>query len=58
MAKQFRCLDIGAQCAFEATADNREELVPKIAAHVKSAHGIQEVAGELAVKVQNAIKEK
>lgn len=40
MAVQFRCQDVGVECKAVTTADTPDELVAKIAAHAKAAHGV------------------
>lgn len=41
MAVQFRCRDVGASCRTVTTADTSEELVAKVGAHVRQAHGVE-----------------
>lgn len=57
MAKKFKCADIGMKCGFEATADTTEQLMPKIGAHAKTAHGMTEIPKDVLAKVQAAIKQ-
>ena len=57
MAKTFKCADIGMKCGYQETADSTEQLMPKIAAHAKSAHGMSEVPKEILAKISAAIKE-
>jgi predicted small metal-binding protein len=57
MAKKFKCSDIGMNCGYEETASSTEQLMPKIAAHAKSAHGMAEIPKEVLAKVQAAIKD-
>ncbi len=41
MALKFACKDMGQKtCPFEATAGTADELMAKIAGHVKEAHGL------------------
>jgi predicted small metal-binding protein len=56
LAKKFKCADIGMNCGYETTADTTEQLMPKIAAHAKSAHGMSEVPKEIMAKISAAIK--
>jgi predicted small metal-binding protein len=55
--KQFKCADIGMKCGYEETASTTEQLMPKIAAHAKTAHGMTEVPKEIMAKITAAIKE-
>jgi predicted small metal-binding protein len=57
MAKMFKCADIGMKCGYQETADTVEQLMPKIAAHAKSAHGMTEVPKEIMTKINAAIKD-
>jgi predicted small metal-binding protein len=57
MAKySFRCADIGMDCGFETKASTKEELMPLIVNHAKTAHNITEISPELSEKVNKAIK--
>ena len=60
MAKElsFKCADIGMNCGFEARAQEKGELMEKIATHAKSAHNISKIDAELQKKVEKAIKQK
>ena len=40
MALQFRCADVGVECKAVTNAATKEELLEKVAAHAKSAHGV------------------
>jgi predicted small metal-binding protein len=55
--KQFKCADIGMKCGYEETANTTEQLMPKIAAHAKTAHGMNDVPKEVMMKINAAIKE-
>lgn len=55
---EFRCKDIGMNCGFEAHADTKEQLMPKIAEHAKNSHGIEKIPDDLRMKVEGAIKKK
>jgi predicted small metal-binding protein len=57
MAKSFKCADIGMNCGYQETANTTEQLMPKIAAHAKSAHGMSEVPREIMAKISAAIRE-
>jgi predicted small metal-binding protein len=41
MAVEFRCQDVGVACKNVAKADTADELVAAVAAHAKSAHGVE-----------------
>lgn len=57
MAKyKFACSDIGMNCGFTASAKTKEELMPKIVEHAKTAHNITEITPDLQKKVEGAIK--
>jgi predicted small metal-binding protein len=57
MAKyKFACADIGMECGFKTEAKSKEELMPKIVEHAKTAHNITEITPELQKKVEGAIK--
>ena len=45
------------KCGYEETANTTEQLMPKIAAHAKTAHGMTEVPKEIMAKITAAIKE-
>ncbi len=57
MAKKFACKDIGMSCGFEARAASEKELMGKIAAHAKEAHGMSKIDQATMTKVKAAIKE-
>jgi len=57
LAKKFKCADIGMKCGYEETADSTEQLMPKLAAHAKAAHGMSEIPKELMGKISAAIKD-
>jgi predicted small metal-binding protein len=54
--KQIACGEFVPGCPFEASAETEEELLKKVAAHAKEAHGI-EVTPELASQVKSKIKD-
>ncbi|MCL6003237.1 MAG: DUF1059 domain-containing protein [Thermoplasmatales archaeon] len=57
MAKYtFKCADIGQNCGFETKASTKEELMPLIANHAKSAHNMNEIPADVMQKVNAAIK--
>lgn len=57
MAKySFKCSDIGMNCGFESKASTKEELMPLIANHAKTAHNMTEIPPDVMQKVNTAIK--
>jgi predicted small metal-binding protein len=57
MAKYtFKCADIGMNCGFQTKASTKEELMPLIAEHAKTAHGMNEIPPDVMEKVNKAIK--
>lgn len=40
MGLEFRCEDVGVVCRAKTTAATKEELLEKVLAHAKSAHGV------------------
>ncbi len=57
MAKTFACREIGMNCGFKARANSEDELMSKIAAHAKQAHGMATIDAATMAKVKAAIKE-
>jgi predicted small metal-binding protein len=53
--KQIACGDIVPGCNFTAEADTEEKLLDKVAAHAKTAHGL-DVTPELVDQVKSKIK--
>jgi predicted small metal-binding protein len=58
MTKQIQCGDVVPGCSFKAEAASEQELLQKVAAHAKQAHGIDEVTPEVLAKVKSAIRER
>ena len=59
MAKYtFKCADIGMDCGFSTEAASKEKLMPLIAEHAKSKHGMAEISPDVMQKVNGAIKKK
>lgn len=56
--KVIRCKDSGADCDFEARAESIEEIMKKVAEHARTAHGMAEVAPEMAEKVRGLIRDE
>jgi predicted small metal-binding protein len=57
MAKTVCCRDVGVDCDFEAKGETVDEVMQKVVAHAKSAHGMDKVPPEVAAKVRSAIRE-
>ncbi|MGA0296852.1 MAG: DUF1059 domain-containing protein [Nitrosopumilaceae archaeon] len=57
MTKSISCADAGADCSWSATAETEDELMEKVAVHVKDEHKELEVTPELVEKVKGLIKE-
>ncbi|MBA4453055.1 MAG: DUF1059 domain-containing protein [Candidatus Nitrosomaritimum aestuariumsis] len=57
MAKSISCADAGADCSWSASAETEEELMEKVAVHVKEEHKELKVTPELVEKVKSLIKE-
>ena len=55
MMKSLACGDIAPGCGFRAAASTEEELLKRVAAHAKDAHGVSKVTPELLTKVHAAI---
>ena len=56
--KSIACADIMSGCDFTAEAQTEEELLQKVAAHAKEAHGVNEVTPDLVAQVKSKIREK
>jgi predicted small metal-binding protein len=41
MALQFRCADVGVECAGVIRADTEPDLLAAVAAHARDAHGVE-----------------
>ena len=57
MAKSISCADSGADCNWSTTAETEEELMEKVAEHVKAEHKELQITPELVAKVKSIIKE-
>ncbi|MBX8632203.1 MAG: DUF1059 domain-containing protein [Thermoplasmata archaeon] len=55
---EFKCKDVGMNCGFETSAKTKEELMPKIVEHAKTAHGMTSIPDDMKKKVEGAIKKK
>ena len=40
MALEFRCADVGVACKAATSADTKDELLAKVAAHAQKVHGV------------------
>ncbi|MCA1782548.1 MAG: DUF1059 domain-containing protein [Dermatophilaceae bacterium] len=40
MTKELRCRDVGFDCEAVVTADSEEQVLPQVAAHAKTVHGL------------------
>ncbi|MEM0156495.1 MAG: DUF1059 domain-containing protein [Thermoplasmataceae archaeon] len=54
----FRCRDTGMECPYEVSSKKAEDLIPLIAEHEKSDHGIDEISDDLKQKINGAIKRR
>jgi len=57
-SKHIACADVVPDCSFTASAATEDELLKKVIAHAKQAHGITEVTPDLAEQVKAAIKSR
>jgi len=58
MAKVLRCRDVGVDCDFEARGQTEQEILKQCQEHARSAHGMNEIPPELAVKLKSAIRDE
>ncbi len=56
--KKFACRDTGMDCPFETSAESEEELMQKISAHAKEAHGLDVIDDAMMQKVKEAIQDE
>ncbi len=54
----FKCRDTGMECPYEISARKAEDLIPKIVAHEKSEHGIDEIGDDLKQRINGSIKRR
>lgn len=40
MSLEFRCADVGVECAARTSAETKEDLLAKVAAHAEEVHGV------------------
>ncbi len=52
----FKCRDIGMDCGFETSSNERDSLMTNIGNHAREAHNMETIPKEVLEKVQGAIK--
>ncbi len=57
MAKSVSCTDAGKDCGWSASAETEEELLEKVAEHVKADHKDIELTAENVSNIKSLIKE-
>jgi len=57
MSKSISCADAGKDCSWSATAESEEELMGKVAEHVKQDHKEIELTPENVANIKSLIKE-
>ena len=57
MAKSISCSDAGKDCGWSASAETEEELMEKVAEHVKVEHKDIELTAENISNIKTLIKE-
>jgi predicted small metal-binding protein len=58
MSKVVKCRDVGVDCDFEARGETEQEVLQKCGEHAKSAHGMDQIPADLAVKVRASIHDE
>ena len=58
MAKTVNCRDVGVDCDFVAHGETEQEVLQQCAEHARTAHGMNEIPAELAIKVRAAIRDQ
>lgn len=58
MAMVVSCRDVGMDCDFEARGETEQEIMQKCEEHARTAHGMDKIPADLAVKVKAAIHEE
>jgi predicted small metal-binding protein len=58
MAKTVNCRDVGVDCDFVACGETEQEVLQQCAEHARTAHGMNEIPPELAIKVRAAIRDQ
>jgi len=58
MAKTVNCRDVGVDCDFIAHGETEQEVLQQCAEHARTAHGMNEIPAELAIKVRAAIRDQ
>jgi predicted small metal-binding protein len=54
----IKCRDLGMDCGFEVTDENREEMMQVLLLHAEKTHNIKVVPPDIMHKIQKAIKNK
>ena len=57
MTKSISCVDAGKDCGWSASAETEEELMKKVAEHVKAEHKDLELTPETVKTIKSLIKE-
>ncbi|CAD6368784.1 conserved hypothetical protein [metagenome] len=57
MTKSISCADAGKDCSWSATAEKEDDLMNKVASHVKANHKEIELNSENIAKIKSLIKE-
>ena len=57
MTKSISCSDAGKDCGWSATAQTEDELMNKVAEHVKQEHKDIELTSENIASIKSLIKE-
>jgi len=57
MTKSISCSDAGKDCEWSATASTEEELMNKVAEHVKDEHKEMELTSESISSIKSLIKD-
>jgi len=58
MSKIVSCREVGVDCDFEARGETEQEVLQKCADHARSAHGMDQIPADLAVKVRASIHDE
>ncbi|MFW9855157.1 MAG: DUF1059 domain-containing protein [Candidatus Thorarchaeota archaeon] len=56
MGKKVQCRDLGFDCDGVVEGNTEEEVLMKVAAHAKEAHGMNEVSEEVRNKVLSVMQ--
>lgn len=58
MLKVVNCRDVGFDCDGVVRASSEEEVLKKVAAHAREAHGLEHVSDEVVQKVRSVMREE